>query len=220
MSLIIGIFISDSNDSKEIIFASDGRAVKYKNNKKIEQNENVEKIRKFTHKICLGYVGKNAELFEDVYEKLKNGTPEEIKNDPEVFAKNLQKIILKVLKSKKHRKYEKELEKYMQLYRTFIAVGLFQGKLILIRLKPDDKYKISKEEVLNTFTNIAYYVAGATDRIQKKTEAILDKKLGRMRGFDEVEKIIKFTFSEVANLYPDIVNKHIFIRRLSKKFDL
>lgn len=58
MTLIIGIFTRDIHDKKEIIFASDGLAVKYENNKKFGQDDDVEKIRKLTPKICMGYSGK------------------------------------------------------------------------------------------------------------------------------------------------------------------
>ena len=50
MTLIIGIFTRDNHDNKEIFFASDGLALSYKNNKKIGQDANTEKIRKLTPK--------------------------------------------------------------------------------------------------------------------------------------------------------------------------
>lgn len=220
MTLIIGIFTRDIHDKKEIIFASDGLAVTYKNNKKIGQDEDVEKIRKLTPKICMGYTGKNSELFEDIYDELKNKTPKKIKKELEPFQKRLQEVILKMLKTKKYREIEKELKRRKQLYRKFIVGGVFHNKLVLIRANPDDKYEISIEEVAPTFPDIVLYVAGSTEEIQKETMAILDKKLGLIRSYDEIENIIRYTISEIAERYPDKINNHVFIRRLSKGFDL
>lgn len=220
MTLIIGIFLRDNRNNKDIIFASDGRAVKYEDNKKIDQYEDVEKIRKLTPKICMGYAGKNAELFEDVYKELKNKTPKKIKKELEPFTKRFQEIILKMLNTKKHKEIEKELDKHEQVYHKFIAGGLFNGTLTLIRLNSDDKYKLSIEEPPSTFSGVTYYVAGSTEEIQKETMAILDKKLRHIRSYYEIENIIRYTIFEIAKLYPDKINNHIFIRRLSKKFDL
>jgi 20S proteasome alpha/beta subunit len=220
LTLIIGIFLRDNRNNKDIIFASDGRAVKYEDNKKIDQYEDVEKIRKLTPKICMGYAGKNAELFEDVYKELKNKTPKKIKKELEPFTKRFQEIILKMLNTKKHKEIEKELDKHEQVYHKFIAGGLFNGTLTLIRLNSDDKYKLSIEEPPSTFSGVTYYVAGSTEEIQKETMAILDKKLRHIRSYYEIENIIRYTIFEIAKLYPDKINNHIFIRRLSKKFDL
>lgn len=44
MTLIIGIFTRDIHVKKEIIFASDGLAVKYENDKKIGQDEDEVKV--------------------------------------------------------------------------------------------------------------------------------------------------------------------------------
>lgn len=136
MTLIIGIFTRDIHNKKEIIFASDGLAVKYENNKKIGQDEDVEKIRKLTPKICMGYAGKNLELFEDVYEELKNNTPKKIKKEMESLTERLQEVILKMLNTKKH----KEIEKHEQAIHKFIVMGFFHGTLPLIRLNSDNKY--------------------------------------------------------------------------------
>jgi len=220
LTLIIGIFTRDIHDKKDIIFASDGLAVKYENNKKIGQDEDVEKIRKLTPKICMGYTGKNSELFEDVYEGLKNNTPKKTKKELEPFTERLQEVILKMLNTKIHKEIEKELEKHEQVLHKFIAVGSFHGTLTLIRLNSDDKYKISIEKVPPTFPDIARYVAGSTEEIQKETMAILDKKLGHIRSYDEIENIIRYTISEIAKRCPDKINNHVFIRRLSKRFDL
>lgn len=220
MTLIIGIFTRDIHDKKEIIFASDGLAVKYENNKKIGRDEDVEKIRKLTPKICMGYAGKNSELFEDVYEELKNNTPKKIKKEIESLTERLQEVILKMLNTKKHKEIEKELEKHEQALHKFIVVGLFHGTLTLIRLNSDNKYEISIKEASPIFPGYTCYVAGSTEEIQKETMAILDKKLGHIRSYDEIENIIRYTISEIAKRSPDKINNRVFIRRLSKRFDL
>jgi len=220
MTLIIGIFIRDTHDEKEIIFASDGLAVTYKNNKKIGQYEDCEKIRKLTPKICMGYAGKNSELFEDVYDELKNKTPKKIKKELEPFKKRLQELILKKLKTKKHREIEGELKRSRQLYQKFIVGGLFQNKLILITVNPGDNYKLKIEEIFPVLSGYVLFVAGMTDEIQKETWAILNKELSDNESFKEIEDTIRFTISDIAERYPATINNHVFIRRLSKKFDL
>jgi len=219
MILIIGIFVRDSYKKKEIYFASDGLAVKYKDNKKIAQDEDVEKIRKLTPKMCIGYTGKNAELFEDVYRELKDNTSIRMKKEIKPFAGRLQEVILKMLNTKKHKEIEKELEKHEQVLHKFIVVGQFLGAVTLIRLNSDDKYRISIEEVYLTPSGYTCYVAGSTEEIQNKTWAILERKLALIRNNNEIESIIRNTISEIAERYPNEINNHVFIRRLSRNFD-
>jgi len=219
MTLIIGIFTRDIHDKKEIIFASDGLAVTYKNNKKIGQDEDVEKIRKLTPKICMGYAGKNSELFEDVYDELKNKTPKKIKKELEPFAKRLQEVILKMLKTKKHREIEKELKRRKQLYQRFIVGGVFHNKLMLIRANPDDNYKINIVEAPPTFPDECVLIVGLNEEMQERTYDIL-KKMHQKLNFSDIENIIRYTISEIAKRYPDEINNHIFIRKLSRNFDL
>lgn len=220
MTLIIGIFSKDIHNKKEIIFASDGLAVKYENNKIIGQDEDAEKIRKLTPKICMGYTGGYSKLFEDVYEELKNNISKKIKRELKPFTERLQEIILKMLNTKKHKEAEKELERHEQVLHKFIVVGLFHGSLILIRLNLDDKYKISIEEAHDTFPNCVRYVAGLTEEIQNEAGKILDKKLEHIQNYDEIKNIVRHTISEIAERYPDKINNHIFIRRLSRNFEL
>ena len=120
MTLIIGIFVRDSYKKKEIYFASDGLAVKYKDNKKIAQDEDVEKIRKLTPKMCIGYTGKNAELFEDVYRELKDNTSIRMKKEIKPFAGRLQEVILKMLNTKKHKEIEKETKFVEDKFKDYI----------------------------------------------------------------------------------------------------
>jgi len=218
MTLIIGIFTRDIHDEKEIIFASDGLAHSYKNNKKIRQDEDVEKIRKLTPKICMGYAGKDSELFEDVYEELKNKTPKKIKMELVSFTEKLQEVIQKMLKTKKHREVEKELKRRKQLYRKFIVGGVFHNKLMLIGASPDDNYKINIVEAPPTFPDECVLVVGLNGEMQEKTYDIL-KKIRQKLNFSDIENIIRYTISEIAKLYPDKINDHIFIRRLSRNFD-
>jgi len=218
MTLIIGMFIRETQDKKEIIFASDGLAVTYKKNKKIGEDEDVEKIRKLTPEICMGYAGKNSKLFEDVYYKLKNITPEKIKL--ESFSKKLKELILKELKTKKHRKIDKELKRTNQLYHKFFIGGLFQNKLILITANPDDNYKLKIKEDFPILPRYFLFVVGMTDEIQDEVEAILNEKLKHIRSYDDIQNIIRFSICEIAERYPGKINNHVFIRRLSKGFDL
>jgi len=220
MTLIIGIFIRDTHNKKEIIFASDGLAVTYKNNEKIGQDEDVEKIRKLSPKICMGYAGKNSELFEDVYDELKNKTPKKIKKELEPFKKKLQELILKKLKTKKHREIEEELKRSRQLYQKFIVGGLFQNKLILITANPGNNYKLKIKEDFPIFPSYSLVIVGMTDEIKDEVEAILKEILEHSRSYDEIENIIRFTIYEIAERYPGKINNHVFIRRLSKGFDL
>jgi hypothetical protein len=90
----------------------------------------------------------------------------------------------------------------------------------IIRANPDDNYKISIKELAPAYPDIALYVAGSTEEIQKETMAILDKKLELIQSNDEIENIIRHTISELARRYPNEINSHIFIRRLSRNFDL
>jgi len=220
MTLIIGMLIRETQDKKEIIFASDGLAVKYKNNKKIGQDEDVEKIRKLTPEICIGYAGKNSELFEDVYDELKNKTLIKTKMELEPFTKRLQELILKKLETNKHGEIEEELKRTNQLYHKFVVGGVFRNKLMLIGANSEDNYNISKEEVPSIFPAYILYVAGLTDEIQDEVEAILKEKLEHIRRYDEIKNIIRFSICEIAERYPGKINNHVFIRRLSKEFDL
>lgn len=219
MTLIIGIFTRDKDDNKEILFASDGLAVTYKDNKKIAQDEDVEKIRKLSPKICIGYAGKNAELFEDVFDELKMRTPKKIKRELEAFVVRLREIIIKNLQKKKHREIETELRQRNQLFQKFIVVGVFHNKLMLIRAQPDDDYKISVEEVAPALYDIHPLVAGSTVKIQNETMAILKRQLELIRSNDEIENIIRYTIFEIAERHPTEINKRVFIRRLSRNFD-
>jgi len=218
MTLIIGIFIRDNHNKKEIFFASDGLAVTYKDNKKIAQREDVEKIRKLTPKICMGYTGKNGELFKDVFDELKNRTPQKLKKELEPFVETLREVILNMLETKKHKEIEKELTQRNKVNNRFIVGGVFDGKLILVRACSDKNYAGSVYEAA-PIPDIEPYVAGATDEIQKETWDILKKKLGRGQSNDEIEKIIRDAISEIAERYPKEINNHIFIRRLSRNFD-
>lgn len=219
MTLIIGIFTVDNRDKKEIFFASDGLAVTYKDNIKNDQREDVEKIRKLTPKICIGYTGKNGELFIDVFDELKNKTCEKQKKELWPFVKRLREVILKMLEKEKHKEIDKGLIQQNQLFHKFIVGGVFDDKLILIIAKSDDKYKTSIQEAVPTISDPVCLVAGSTDEIQDMTKVILEKKLAPKQSNDEIENIIRDTISEIAERCPNEINDHIFIRRLSRNFD-
>ncbi len=217
MTLIIGIFFRDKNDKKEIIFASDGLAVTYKNDKEIGRDEDVGKIKKLTPKICMGYAGRNSELFDEIYDELKNKIPKKIKRELESFTARLQEIILKKLNTKKFREIEEYLKQSNQLYSKFIVGGVFSNKMYLITASPDDNYILDIKEISEIPPS--YYIAGASEEIQKETWEILDEKLDCKQSTDVVENDIRDTISIIAEKYPDTINNHVFIRRLSNRFD-
>lgn len=165
------------------------------------------------------YAGKNSELFEDVFDELKNKISETIKRDSVAFAKKLREIILEKLETKKHKEIEEKLIRCNQLCHNFYVGGVFDNKPILIREKSGDNYKISVTETRPTVSNPIILVAGSTDEIQEMTYTILKKKLVPKQSNDEIEDIIRDTISEVAKLYPNAINDHVFVRRLSKNFD-
>lgn len=125
-----------------------------------------------------------------------------------------------MLNTKKHKEIEKELEEHEQALHKFIVVRLFHGTLTLIRLNSDNKDEISIKEAPPTFPSYTFYIAGLTEEIQKEAMPILDKKQGHIRSYDEIENIIRYTIFEVAKRYPNKINNCVFIRRLSKRFDL
>lgn len=55
--------------------------------------------------------------------------------------------------------------------------------------------------------------------IKKGISYVVESKLKTVQGFDEVEDVIRTTISEIAREYPDDINNHIFIRRLSNGFN-
>ncbi len=59
-----------------------------------------------------------------------------------------------------------------------------------------------------------------TEETQNEADKILNKKLEHIQNYDEIKNIIRYTISEIAKQYPDKINDHIFIRRLSRNFDL
>lgn len=224
MTIIIGIFVRDSFGNREMIFASDGRAMECEttdNGKTTTRlrSEDIDKIRKLTPEICIGYAGGCSELFEDVYKELKDKMSGMIKEDLESFTKRLRKIILEIKNAERYIKIEKESG---PLIHKFIVGGAYDDTLVLIRLSSKDEYKIKKDEFLS-IPEISYLVDGATEEVQEKVEIILDEKLPKLQYFDRINEkivyIIRFAISKAAELYPHI-NNHVFIRRLSRNFDL
>lgn len=220
MTIILGIFIRDSFGNREMVFASDGRAMECEttdNGKTITRlrSEDVDKIRKLTPKICIGYAGNCSELFEDVYKELKDKMLEMIKGDLESFAKRVQEIILEIKNTERYIEIEKESG---PLIHKFIVGGAYNDTLISIRLHSKDKYKIKKDKFLSC-PDISYLIDGSTEEVQKKVETIFKKKMHQMQSLSEIEKIIRYVISKAAGLHPNI-NNHIFIRRLSRNFDL
>lgn len=119
----------------------------------------------------------------------------------------------------------KSAERYIEIEKVsgplinkFIIGGVYNDTIISIRLHSKNKYKIKKDEFLSC-PDISYLIDGSTEEAQKKVEIIFKKKMHQMRSLSEIEKIIRYIISKAAELHPNI-NNHVFIRRLSRNFDL
>jgi hypothetical protein len=219
MTLILAIRTRDSSDNEDLIFVSDGRAVKHTNNKKEIINEDVKKIRKLTPKICIGYAGQNSILFEDVYDKLKDEI-QKMKNKDLMSVKNRLRILIEeMLNTEKHKEVE---EKVGPLIHQFIIGGAYRGEIKLRLLKAINKFKTKKIQ-FRLSDPICCDILGSTDEIQKKAGDIYDEQMRQFPNIDavikDITKIIRCIISETAKLYPNI-NNHVFIRRLSRNFRL
>ena len=219
MTLILAIRTRGSLGNEDLIFASDGRAVKCTNNKKEIINEDVEKIRKLTLKICMGYAGQNAILFEDVLKKFKNEI-QKMRNKDFMSVKNRLKILIEeMLNTEKHKEVE---EKVGPLIHHFIIGGAYRGKIKLRLLKSKNKFKTKKIQ-FPLSEPICCDILGSTVEIQKKAGDIYDEQMHQFPNIEaiikDITKIIRYIISETAKLYPNI-NNHVFIRRLSRNFDL
>jgi len=213
LSLVLGILIRDNSGNQEIIFASDGRSVAH-NTKKI-RNEDVEKIKKLTPKICMGYVGHSAELYEDVYKELENKIQEmKIKDLPSISSK-LKAVILEQQNTRKHKEIER---KYGPLNHAFIIGGVFHQKLRINILLSKNNFLIKKHKFPPRI-NISFQILGSTTEIHKKVEIIARERLDRKQSFDEIVRNIRYIISKAAESYYG-TNDHIFIRRLSKNFEI
>ena len=172
MTLIIGIFTRDIHDKEEIFFASDGLAVTYKNNKKIGQDEDVEKIRKLTPKICMGYAGKNSELFEDVYDELKKKNARDIcKNsysgycNTRFIKQKINDFLNKVHIENKYRELTSIEKKFLRkkIISKEIYKGFGPGDLDIICLFNNNKFSkvVSRDmaviKILLGKNNISWY---------------------------------------------------------------
>jgi len=216
MSLILVIMIINNFEKKDIIFASDGRAITYENDKKLSQNEDAEKIRILTPKICVGYVGKNSLLFEDVYRELKKKVPEMRRKDLESVSDELKKTILKKLNVEKHKEVE---DKFGPLVHKFVIGGVNKNnKLRLNYYYSENRFKKIKHK-FNPKTGLEYLPLCPDANVTQKVDAILNEKKDQMKNFAEIGKVIRYAISKTAELHPSI-NNHIFIRRLSRNFDL
>jgi hypothetical protein len=70
MSIILGLIIKDLAGNKEMILASDGRAIEH--GTKNIRNEDFEKVKRLTPRLCIGYCGHSGEFYEDVLIELEN----------------------------------------------------------------------------------------------------------------------------------------------------
>lgn len=213
MSLVLGILIRDYFGNREIIFASDGRAIAH-DTKKV-RSEDVEKIRKLTPKICMGYGGHSGELYQDVYNELiKKMRKMMVKNLLFVSSK-LRTVIIEMLKKKIHKEHEKI---YGPLYHKFIIGGIYNRELIINVLETKNNYQTEIHK-LPLWKNISIITAVPSQEIFEKVKGIVEEKLGHQQSFDEVVENIRYVISKAAERHPGI-NDHIFIRRHSRNFEL
>jgi hypothetical protein len=219
MTLILAIRTIDSSGNEDLIFASDGRVVKHTNNKKEIVNEDEKKIRKLTPKICIGYAGQNAILFEDVFDKLKDEI-QKMKNKDLMSVKNRLRILIEeMLNTEKYKEVE---EKVGPLIHQFIIGGSYRGKIKLRLLKSINRFKTKKIQFPPS-EPICCDILGSTDKIQQKAGDVYDEQMREFPTIDgiikDIAKISRYIISETAKLHPNI-NNHVFIRKLSKNFDL
>lgn len=211
--------IIDNSGSEDLIFASDGREIKYNydKNKIVNQDEDAEKIRKLTPKVCMGYAGKSAELFRDVYKKLKSRIPEIRKKDFESVSDELKKIINEMLNIKKHKELE---DKFGLLTHKFVIGGANKNnKLRLNYYFSGNNFEKKKYKFHPNAGCLYLPLYPPDDKVKREVETILNEKKGQMQSFEEAVKIIRYVISEAAKIDKSM-NNHIFIRRLSRNFEL
>jgi len=217
MTLILAIMIIDNSSNEDLIFASDGRKIKYNydKNKKVNQGEDTEKIMKLTPKICIGYAGKSAELFRDVYKELKNRLPEMREKDFESVSDKLKKIIKEMLNIKEHKEVE---DKFGPLSHKFVIGGANRNNKLRLNYYFSGNNFEKKKYKFHPNAGCLYLTLCPDEKVKQKVDTILNEKKGQVQNLDEIEKIIRYVISEAAKLHPSI-NDHVFIRRLSRNFN-
>lgn len=213
MSIIIAVIIRDLGGNKEMIFASDGRVLEHGTNN--VRREDFDKVRKIGLKTCLGYTGQSGELFEDVYNLIKVKVQNMYVKDLLFVATKLKATILETLKSQRHAEVEKQ---YGPLKHNFILGGYYNKKPRLNTLLSGNNYQIEKRELLHS-DNVIVEISASTDEIQRKTNEICKERLGHPQSHDEIVLNIRYVISKMAEQTQDI-NNHIFVRRLSREFEL
>lgn len=213
MSIILAILIRDNFGNRDIIFASDGRSIAH-DTKKV-RSEDVEKIRKLTPKICMGYGGHSGELYQDTYNELTKRMRKMMVKNLVFITGKLRTVILETLKTEMHREHEKV---YGPLYHRFIIGGIYNRELLINVLESIDKFQIKKHE-FRSKENIVIITAFPTQEVSQKVSSIIKEKLGYEQSFEEVIKNIRCVIYKAAKIDKSI-NDHIFIRRFSRNFDL
>jgi hypothetical protein len=213
MSIVLGIIIKDGAGNKDLIFASDGRLIEHKT--KNIRNEDYDKIKRLGPKLCIGYAGNSRELFEDVYIGLKNKIRSKPATDLLFVASKLRATILETLKIPRHQEVERY---YGPLLHHFIIGGFYNKKLRINTILSSKDYGIGKQD-LDIIGNVAIEIIGSNQDIKNNMKEICQKRLGHEQSFDDVVLNLCNAISSVAGL-TDEVNNHIFIRRISRGFEL
>jgi len=213
VSIVLGVIVRDLDGNREMIFASDGRVLEH--GTKNVRNEDYPKIKKLGSKACMGYAGHSGELFEDVF-NIMNAELKKMKNKDLMFVSSkLGQVIFDMLKSQRHAEIEKH---FGPLHHHFIIGGFYNKKPRINVLLSSKEYQITKQDLSHS-TNVAIEILGSSDEIQQKMKEICQNRLDHAQNFDEIVKNIRYAISKVAEQTHD-VNNHIFIRRLSKGFEL
>lgn len=213
MSIVLGILIRDNFGNREMIFASDGRAVAHDTQK--VRNEEVEKIKKVTPRICMGYAGNSAELFQDVFKELTKRIRKMMAKNLLFVSSKLRTVIIEMEKAEIHREHERV---FGPLYHKFFIGGFHNRELRLNTLESTDGFQMKKHE-LSSKSNIFIDMGVPSQDVLNKVKDIVYERLGHEQSFDEILKNVRYVISKSAERHHGI-NDHIFIRRLSRNFDL
>jgi len=213
MSIILGVIVNDLEGNKEMILASDGRVLEH--GTKNIRNEDLDKVKSLSSKICIGYCGHSGELFKDVVNNLKKKMKNMMVKDLLFVTSKLRITIFEMLETKRHQAIE---EHFGPLNHQFIIGGLYNRKLRFNTLLSNNKFKINKSE-LQSSKNIHIEIMGSTYEVHHRIKTISKKMLGQPQSFEKIVHNIRYIISKIAETNHEI-NNHIFIRRISRNFEL
>ena len=120
-----------------------------------------------------------------------------------------------MLRSNRHAEIERH---FGPLNHCFILGGFYNKKPRMNVLLSSKDYQITKHDLCHS-TNVTIEILGSSDAVQRKMKDMCQNRLGQAQSFDEVIGNIRHAISDVAAEAYD-VNDHIFVRRLSRDFEL